>query len=195
MPRALYDDFTKDLIESLLSPHGQVVSPRRISGEARQIDIAFWPAPNLTTLPPDLGLLGQMATTPALFEPFRNPVSAEDIGDCLGKSLELRAQLRRDATRGKKPWTRDQWPFLWVMTPTASPEVLAEFAATMTDRWGPGIYLMPSYLHAAIVVIHQLPKTPETMRCTERSRSVVKIVRARKGKGSSVSGVRSDAFG
>ena len=30
-------------------------------------------------------------------------------------------------------------------------------------NWLPGIYFLPDYLRTAIVVIHQLPRTPETL--------------------------------
>ncbi len=74
MTRFIHDQFAKDYLETLLSTIGKVESPKRVAGEARQIDVAFIPTPNSDNIDA-LGLLGKMATTAAIFEPFRNPVT------------------------------------------------------------------------------------------------------------------------
>ena len=80
MTRFIHDQFAKDYLETLLSTIGKVESPKRVAGEARQIDVAFVPssAEGDRCAVADraaLGLLGKMATTAAIFEPFRNPVT------------------------------------------------------------------------------------------------------------------------
>lgn len=52
---------------------------------------------------------------------------------------------------------------MWILTPTASEAVLNAFASHLTPEWGEGIYLLPEPLKAGVVVIHQLPETPETL--------------------------------
>jgi hypothetical protein len=53
---------------------------------------------------------------------------------------------------------------LWILSPTASRSVLEGFAfASDEGNWGTGIYFLPKYLRTAIVAIHQLPKTKETL--------------------------------
>ncbi|MFB2875940.1 hypothetical protein ACE1CC_03505, partial [Aerosakkonemataceae cyanobacterium BLCC-F46] len=53
---------------------------------------------------------------------------------------------------------------LWILTPTASPLLLDEFRAISDgENWEPGVYLLGEGLKTAIVAIHQLPPTPETL--------------------------------
>jgi hypothetical protein len=76
MTRFIHDQFAKDYLEQLLTPYGEVQAPRRVAEEVRQIDVYFIPKAQPSTIPDTLGLLGQFATNPSLFEPFRNAASA-----------------------------------------------------------------------------------------------------------------------
>jgi hypothetical protein len=68
MTRTSFDTFSKQLLEEFLSPFGSVELNREIAGESRFIDVWFSPS---TTPDPDLGLLGRIATTSCLIEPYR----------------------------------------------------------------------------------------------------------------------------
>jgi hypothetical protein len=59
--------------------HGKVEAPSRVAGEVREIDVLFTPFPEQNTDIESLGLLGKLATTPAIFEPYRNPASKEEV--------------------------------------------------------------------------------------------------------------------
>ena len=164
MTRFIHDQFAKDYLEQLLSPYGEVQAPRRVAGEVRQIDV--WFAPNLsesTDASETLGLLGRLAATPSIFEPFRNPATANEISDCLLKLWEIRGELQREANRNNTNISESALPKLWILTPTESAGILSGFGAIINDNWLPGVYLMPEYLRTGIVVIHQLPRTPETL--------------------------------
>jgi hypothetical protein len=163
MTRFIHDQFAKDYLEELLSPYGQVQAPRRVSGEARQIDVWFSPKPEAQITPEILGLLGRFATTPSIFEPFRNPATSDEICDCLLKLLEIRGELQREAKRNKTKLKTTEEPYLWILTPTASAKILSGFSATLKPDWLPGIHFLPKLLRIAIVAIHQLPQTPETL--------------------------------
>jgi hypothetical protein len=54
-------------------------------------------------------------------------------------------------------------PFLWILTPTFSDRLQREFCVRTKLDWGPGIYFLPNPDHTAIVVIHELPRTLETL--------------------------------
>jgi hypothetical protein len=162
MTRFIHDKFAKDYLEELLKNYGEVQAPSRIAGEVREIDVLFSPFPSQIANLEILGLLGKLAATPAIFEPFRNPATKEEICDCLLKLLELRGALQREANRNKTPNSEIKNPHLWILTPTASTQILAGFKATEKPEWLPGIYFLGEYLRTAIVVIHQLPRTPET---------------------------------
>jgi hypothetical protein len=163
MTRFIHDQFAKDYLEELLKPFGEVQAASQVAGEIREIDVLFTPFPNQTTNVELLGLLGKLATTPAIFEPFRNPASTEEICDCLLKSLEVRSALRRAAKREQTNKTKIEIPKLWILTPTASRNIISGFSETTKPDSLPGIYYLAKSLQAAIVVIHQLPQTQETL--------------------------------
>ena len=162
MTRFIHDQFAKDYLEELLKPYGQVQAPNRVAGEVREIDVFFSPATQQTTNLETLGLLGKLATSPAIFEPFRNAASPDEICNCLLKLLELRGALQREANRNKTPIQESSIPKLWILTPTASATLLSGFRA-FVDEQKPGVHFMADYLRAAIVAIHQLPPTPDTL--------------------------------
>lgn len=164
MTRFIHDEFAKSYLEELLSPFGEVKPDRKITREVREVDIWFAPTPGSDNPTPALGLLGQLATSPALFEPFRNPASDNEICDCLLKHLDLRAEVLRLAKRRGAPELKPELPHLWILTPTASPAVLENFHAEPDQKKGEqGLYFLGTGLRAALVVIHQLPVTPETL--------------------------------
>jgi hypothetical protein len=163
MTRFIHDQFAKDYLEELLKPYGKVEAPSHVSGEVREIDVLFTPFPEQKADIASLGLLGKLATTPAIFEPFRNPASTEEICDCLLKLLEVRGALKREAKRNATKIAESNFPKLWILTPTASKKLLSGFHGTLASDSLPGIYYLPESFRAAIIVIHQLPPIPETL--------------------------------
>jgi len=101
MTRFIHDQFAKQYLIELLIRFGQVESSKDISSEVRQIDILFIPSPQATQDLDSLGLLGRIASTPVIIEPFRNPVTATGILTCLGKLISIREQLARQSQLGK----------------------------------------------------------------------------------------------
>ncbi|NJK65055.1 MAG: hypothetical protein HC921_22195, partial [Synechococcaceae cyanobacterium SM2_3_1] len=154
MTRQPHDQFAKSLLSEVLSPWGDVEISREVSDEPRSIDLYFQPNPQQDPSP--LGLLGRMAQTPCLLEPYRNPVTVSQIRDCLLKALILTAQQERSSPQ-------QQTPFLWILTPTASKRILKQCAAQPQAQWPPGIYTLATAFQTAIVVIHHLPKDPDTL--------------------------------
>jgi hypothetical protein len=163
MTRFIHDRFAKDYLEELLSPYGEVQSPRRVAGEVRQIDVWFAPVAKDNPDISILGLLGKLATGTAIFEPFRNAPTPDEVCNCLLKLLEVRGEFQREANRNRNHISESELPKLWILTPTASANLLSGFNATIKDDWLPGIYFMAEYLRTAIVAIHQLPRTQETL--------------------------------
>ncbi len=105
-----------------------------------------------------------MAETTAIFEPFRNPVTVGEVISCMSKLWDLRGELERQARRENTRYDDAKLPTLWILTPTASKAMLEGFGAIpKPEHWMEGIYFLPRHLKSAIVVIHQLPETPETM--------------------------------
>lgn len=163
MTRFIFDQFSKDFFESLLGGYGVVETGKRVSSEVREIDVWFSTAQR--ELPPELGLLGDMASMAgvSLFEPYRNPVTVNEIADCLQKQNTVRGQLYREALRQKSRFDLGDWPKLWILTPTASKDVLGTFGAENRLEGTEGVYYLAEGLKTAIVVLHQLPAIPETL--------------------------------
>ena len=155
MTRFIHDQFAKQYLTELLTPFGQVEASKEIASEVREIDVLFLPSPQASENLDTLGLLGRIARTPAMIEPFRNPVTPSGILSCIGKAIVISEQLARQER--PSPW-------LWILSPTASPELLATCQATTNEsQWMKGIYFLPEIFQTVIIAIHQLPPTPETL--------------------------------
>jgi hypothetical protein len=163
MTKFPYDDFAKGFLEALLSPFGKVEPSYKIAAEVREVDVYFTPSSNNLNRT-DLGLLGKCATSPVVIEPFRNSVSVPQIRACMSKLYDLHADLYRAAKRDKQIEPKDDvLPTLWILTPTLSDNILMSLGATLDAGRGEGVYLLPSAQKTGIVVIHRLPRTPETL--------------------------------
>ncbi|XWK87631.1 MAG: hypothetical protein U7127_26120 [Phormidium sp.] len=164
MTRFPHDQFAKEYLKELLTPLGQVETSRNLAGEVREIDVLFTPSSTQTSAAQTLGLLGKIATTPAIFEPFRNSVTASQIRSCLSKLFDVHAEFERQRKRENTRINEAELPRLWILTPTASPLLLDSFGASCDpENWLSGVYLLPENLKTAILAIHQLPATPETL--------------------------------
>jgi len=158
-----YDQFAKDYLKELLSPLGEVETSRNIAGEVREIDVWFAPTAPVTSAT-SLGLLGRLAATAAIFEPFRNAIDLGNVRTCMSKLFDVFAFLERQARRNNTRVEEKDLPNLWIISPTASESLLTGFGATLdVDNWGSGVYFFPAHWKGGVVVIHQLPPTPETL--------------------------------
>ena len=163
MTRFIHDKFAKDYLEELLKDYGEVKASEKVSGEIKEIDVLFTPAKQQSSNIQILGLLGRFAQQPAIIEPYRNPASTDEICDCILKLLEIKALLRREAKANKTKLQDSEIPKLWVLTPTISETRLSSFGTMQKVGWLSGVHFLPDALRTAIVAIHQLPQTPETL--------------------------------
>ena len=168
MTRTNHNQFAKQFLSELLTPLGLARPGYEIASEVRQADL--WFIPNEVAINQSLGLLGQMASTPCLLEPFRNSPSQVEIRTCLLKLIELQTEFLRQSRREREASTTsvrlkdEDLPRLWILSPSASPALLAAFGATPDlSSWSAGVYFLPTGLRAALVVINQLPQTAETL--------------------------------
>ncbi|MFB2897250.1 hypothetical protein ACE1CI_30410 [Aerosakkonemataceae cyanobacterium BLCC-F50] len=165
MTKFIYDQFAKDYLKELLTPLGEVETSRDVPGEVREIDVWFTPYPAEQRGDAQvLGLLGRFASTPSIFEPFRNAVNPNQIRSCISKLFDVHANLLRQSQRENNRVGETDLPWLWILSPTVSRAILNGFKAEADENnWLPGVYFLPEYLKTGIVVIHQLPRTPETL--------------------------------
>jgi hypothetical protein len=162
MTRFVHDQFAKQYLKELLTPMGQVETSRDMAGEVRQIDVWFAPSSPRAAGAPTLGLLGKFAAAPAVFEPFRNAVTPAHVRSCISKLFQFHAELERSRESGRI--SEADLPQLWILSPTVSASILEGFGAILDpENWMIGVYFLPASLKTAIVAIHQLPRTPETL--------------------------------
>jgi Domain of unknown function (DUF4351) len=159
-----HDEFAKNFLDSLLSPLGTVEVSQQISSEVRYADVYFTPQVNAAKTA-DLGLLAKLVTSAVVFEPFRNSVKMPQIRACMSKLFDLHQALGKEAKKeNQSELAEANLPMLWTLTPTLSAPILEGFGAKLDlENWGEGVYLMPTHLKTGIIVLHQLPKTPETL--------------------------------
>ncbi|QJB46939.1 hypothetical protein HGD76_04970 [Dolichospermum flos-aquae CCAP 1403/13F] len=160
------DQFAKQYLTELLISYGQIEMSKDITSEVRQIDVLFTPASPFPDGIESLGLLGRMAKNSSytIFEPFRNAVSKSEIRSCMGKLFDIHADLERQTKRNNTRINEEELPYLWIFTPTASADILESFNFTLDEEnWGKGIYFLGKALKTVLIVIHQLPTTPETL--------------------------------
>ncbi len=165
MTRQPHDQFAKQYLEELLAPLGQVETSREVSPEVRQVDVWFVPTPTPATEPQNLGLLGQMAATASLFEPFRNAPTPVEVLDCQSKLNSVRSEMRRKARREGNAFAEADWPRLWILSPSCSARLLNGFGAKLDElgNWSQGVYFLPEFQKMALVAINQLPVTEDTL--------------------------------
>ena len=75
----------------------------------------------------------------------------------------MRGAFQREAKRNQTKIIETQIPKLRILTPTASKNLLSGFDGAAKPDSLPGIYYLPQSLRTAIIVIHQLPQTQETL--------------------------------
>ncbi|HEY9703301.1 MAG TPA: hypothetical protein V6C58_12685, partial [Allocoleopsis sp.] len=119
MAKFIHDKFSKDYLSELLLYYeaGEVETEKEVSGESRFIDLWFVPRPDIKVIEP-LGLLGKIILTPCIFELYRNPVTSDQIGECLSKLLDMKRKKQNEAINNKRKLNANELPYLWIITPT-----------------------------------------------------------------------------
>lgn len=165
MTRLIYDRFAKDYLKELLTRLGEVETSRDVSGEVREINVWFTPYPSERRGDAKvLGLLEQLASTPSIFEPFRNGVNSNEIRGCMGKLFDIHTNLQRQRQRENSHFEEADLPWLWIISPTVSTTILNGFKAEQNqNNWPSGVYFLGEYLKTGIVAIDRLPCTEDTL--------------------------------
>lgn len=162
MSKNPFDQFAKQFFEAFLTPLGEVRTNFEVPGEPKFIDIWFTPSPQPSIITEKWELFAKIATLPCLLEPFRNQPNYSEVRSCLSKLFHVIDDFQRQAKRDDKAFTEDELPQLWIITPSASDDLLSTFGAFAREDWLTGIYFLPTGLRTAIIAINKLPRTPET---------------------------------
>jgi Domain of unknown function (DUF4351) len=157
MTQSPFDQLAKSYLEEFLKPIGTVERQYEVPGEAKYVDIWFIPDRDRKESIDDLGLLGEMAKTPCLIEPYHNPPSRDEIRTCLLKLLWITEEQRRNAADDAP---NPEAPTLWVLASHISKPLLKDFHA---HKKSPGIYTLGPGLRTILVSIDELPTTQKTL--------------------------------
>lgn len=159
--RTRFDQLAKGLLDRALSTAGEVRTQEEIPGEVQAADVWFQPAPGNVEARAQLGLLGRIAATSCLIEPFHTTPGAGPVLDCVSKQLTLRRSLVREARRvkGDVPVI----PRLWLVSVGRPRSVLSGLRFEPLSGWPAGIWQGPTLLRTYLVVLRDLPVTRETL--------------------------------
>ena len=163
MSKFPHDEFAKNYLTELLNTIGKAKSDEGIRSERRVGDVWFErdPSVSIAQQRERLGLLGQLLTHDSLIEVFRNPASEFEILVCKGKLIDLVCRRVREAKRRDEPVKSEKLPYVWLIMPTASKEIRNGYGARKSRI--PGVYRLPKFDRAGLVVVHQLAVTKETL--------------------------------
>lgn len=163
MSRTRHDQFAKELLAGLLETVGLAKTEVNVTSEVRKIDLLFVPLPEKAADRQPLGLLGRIAATACLIEPYRNPPAHDEINACQLRLLIQRGERQREAKRNGQSLREDDYEMLWVVGPTISQAVVAAFGAQPSQEWGTGVYLCSSGWRTVLVAVHQLTPGRDTL--------------------------------
>jgi len=112
----------------------------------------------------NLGLLGEMVSTPCLLEYFRIPATVTDVCNSMLQLFNWHRKLDTHAESEDDDSLSDEdLPYLWIISSSISDELLVEFEANPASDWGPGLYFLASEINTGMVAIDRLPVTDETL--------------------------------
>jgi hypothetical protein len=163
MTRNLHDSFAKEWFQELLVDFGKVEIEKQIPGEIRKIDVFFSPNSSNLENRQALGLFGQILATPSLLEAFRNAAPEWEIRNCREKGFQVEAEMLRQAKQTNQKLQDPDRPFTWILSPTLSEDLKQRFRVSEESGWSQGIYFLAPPDRTAIVAIHHLPKTIDTL--------------------------------
>ncbi|NJM68417.1 MAG: flagellar assembly protein H, partial [Acaryochloris sp. RU_4_1] len=139
MAKNPFDQFSKQLLEEILSPFGSVKITLEVPGESQYVDVYFEPSVPPAITPTNLGLLGRIAQTPCLLEPFRNQPTPAEIRSCLLKLYQAHGDYERKARREHERIPENDLPYLWILASSASENLLNGFGVSSNEDWGSGV--------------------------------------------------------
>ncbi|MEM6404631.1 MAG: hypothetical protein AAF757_31130, partial [Cyanobacteria bacterium P01_D01_bin.116] len=81
-----------------------------------------------------------------LIEPFRNQPKPSEVRSCLSKLFHVIGDFERKAKREEETVKEEELPQLWIITPSASDDLLSRACAFQSEDWLTGIYFLPKVL-------------------------------------------------
>ncbi|WP_437953390.1 hypothetical protein WME98_23975 [Sorangium sp. So ce296] len=165
------DQFAKNMLRDGLSLVSAAETEVEVLAATQKIDVYSVPDPARDAERARMGLLGELAAEPSLFEPFHGTPSLHQVRRCLRKQLTWHHELERRARAAAGAVVPDEdadaptqppvaFPALVVISP-GRPETVLD--AYRCERAQPGVYHAVPGLVTRVVVLAELPRTRATL--------------------------------
>ncbi|WP_437335312.1 hypothetical protein [Sorangium sp. So ce394] len=165
------DQFAKNMLRDGLSLVSAAETEVEVLAATQKIDVYSVPDPARNAERARMGLLGELAAEPSLFEPFHGTPSLRQVRRCLRKQLTWHHELERRARAAAGAVAPDEdadappqppvaFPALVVISP-GRPETVLD--AYRCERAQPGVYHAVPGLVTRVVVLAELPRTRATL--------------------------------
>jgi hypothetical protein len=161
------DDFSKAYTTALYRTKGIVKTNVQVkSDENLEIDLLF--IANLTNPAwetEDLGLFDRLMTVhPTIaVEHYSGYLKSDHFSRCVSRMDFYVASETKAATKRGERWKIAQKPFTWMIATACSRKMLRSFDAVPDKALGPGVYRISSGWRIGLVIVRELPETPETL--------------------------------
>jgi hypothetical protein len=153
------DTFAIAFLGGLLEPYGEVEQVD-VPEEWRVIKV--WSKRPSTKASTQSKLLNRMAKSDCLIYPCSEVPTADTIRGCMSDLFLLFEDLQHKAKLERKSLVEEDLPWLWILVPVITLELLEGFQAERDSDWPRGIYSLPIAFRTSIVALNELPSTPET---------------------------------
>ncbi|AUX28069.1 MULTISPECIES: hypothetical protein [Sorangium] len=165
------DQFAKSLLRDGLSLVSAAETEVEVLAATQKIDVFSVPDPARDAERARMGLLGELAAEPSLFEPFHGTPSLRQVRRCLRKQLTWHHELERRARAAAgavvpeedadaPPQPPVAFPALVVISPGRPETVLDAYRCEPAQ---PGVYHAVPGLVTRVVVLAELPRTRATL--------------------------------
>ncbi|WP_437570791.1 hypothetical protein [Sorangium sp. So ce542] len=165
------DQFAKNMLRDGLSLVSAAETEVEVLAATQKIDVFSVPDPARDAERARMGLLGELAAEPSLFEPFHGTPSLRQVRRCLRKQLTWHHELERRARAAAGAVVPEEdadaplqppvaFPALVVISPGRPETVLDAYRCEPAQ---PGVYHAVPGLVTRVVVLAELPRTRATL--------------------------------
>lgn len=159
------DQLAKNLLRDALSRAASAETEVEVMAETQRIDVYSVPDPARAAERSQMGLLGELAAEPSLFEAFRNTPGLREVRRCVTKQHVWHGELERRAraaggSPGDPSPVNVPFPALVVIGPGRPETALAAYGCSAAR---PGVHHAVWGLQMRVLVLAELPRTRETL--------------------------------
>jgi len=161
--RDRYDAMSKDALVAVLRDVGTVERGVEAGATTQRVDVLFRPDAAHRALRRERGLLGALVSrVPCDLEPYRNTPPVRVVREALRRLWSLHHVRELELQQTKPDAELPMWRAL-VLSPGRPRRALEAFHATPAPRMPAGVYATAPEVGLWIVVLSELPETPDTL--------------------------------